>query len=1732
MHFTPPTTFHSHRQFNGTGRLRRLLLALLVAAGLVCGAKTQAQVLLTEIMYHPVEEPAFNADGSPMVDLHEDVHEFIELHNAGSTLVSLEKWTLSGGIWYEFPANSVLPAGGYMVVAKDPGRLSAVLAYNLAGVTLLGPYEGQLSNRGDTIRVRDAAGQTVDAVSYSGEFPWAISADSLGADEEWTGLKALDYQYRGRSLERVSFSWPANDPANWLASPLPGNPSPGRPNAVHRAVPQPVVVQFSAVRAIDEARLIRSNQPVRIQAQFSSAQDLANVRVEWFVDDLDVRDERKQTVAMSPDGPANAARFTVILPGQPDRSVVRYRFLGDRGSGDEVISPRRDDPYGGHAYFVTPTRTSPRPIYDCFISSNSLSLLRANITQNPRRVTSPDPPGMPRTAWNDTQPAVMVHDGVVYDIRMRHHGSRYNRSPDRNSFKWQFPRYRKFNGVTGIFETDKGNDFIVGHGLFRAAGLPVSAVRYVDLFLNDRAAMQRLEQGEFDGDMLDEYHHNQQALNPGSPLEPSGEIYKVVGTIDMNGEGPYGRGDGRKLSKPPYWTDLQMYDWTFSLQNHGWRGSYSWKQMIDAFWVARGDTPAKLNPNVPALRVFFTDHFDVDAMLTYIALENWCCPWDDTTQNHFLWQRSNGKWGMLPWDNDAWYGRGDNTPATASIFMGEAGDPNNNYRGPNFFKDAFIKAFRPELKERFFLLNNTFLHPDNLSALGFGSIRAFAQARMTSVNQQCALGVFQRPDKPVSISPVGGATALPPTLLSASAYQHSATPSRPHALTTWEIRAASGSYATPVWKLRSTTNLTSVTIPFELLRFGETYFWRCTYEDADRHPSVSSDEASFNFGPTSAQVTIVPIDATSLWRYDQSGTDWSTQDWTASAFDDSHWPSGAAILAKEEAALPEPIRTPLTLGRTTYYFRKHFDFPGPSEGATVQMQYVIDDGCVIYLNGKELMRLRMPTGPVSSSTFASQNVGDAVSEGPFDVPASFLQPGDNVVAVEVHQSNTSSSDVVFGLSIQATLPAASGLVLLNEIAARNADSVPHGSGTPDWIELYNNSSQTIDLGGFSLSDDVLKPGKFLFPTGTLMAARGSLVVWCDDATDTPGLHSGFKLNDQGQTVALYGPESPNPTVRDYVTFGLQAADLTIGRAPDGSGDWQLTVPTPGAPNQVCTLAPSSSLKINEWMASPTSGNDWLELYNPSKLPVALDGLYLTDDSVNPTNTRLPSLSFVAAGDFLKLVADQNLASGADHLGFKLSAGGESVALYAANSVTLIDSIHFGPQTSGVSQGRLPDGADTLAFFPETASPGEPNHVPLRSVVISEVLAHTDPPLEDAIELQNISPSPVDLSGWWLSDSLRHPRKYQIPASTILGPGQFAVFYENQVNRDSNSPSSFALSSAHGDELVLSAADTAGNLNGSRTKVDFGATERGISIGRFPTSQGHDFTALARRTFGIEDPVSVEQFRLGLGQSNSTAKVGPVVISEIMFHPPNLGTNDNTRDEFVELFNPGDQPVPLFEPDAPANTWQLRGGVDFQFPPAVTIPARGALVVVGFDPSSNLVARTEFQAVYGAVAALYGPFRSKLGNADDAVRLYRPDAPEAAPGPEAGFVPYIQVDAVEYSALPPWPNGASGTGASIARLDHRAYGNEPLNWKAMPPSPGRVDEVSRGWQLAITRRESGTIVLSATGPVLGTLALQASTDLESWNTILSRSAADGALEYEDPQPASAAARYYRIVLPVW
>jgi hypothetical protein len=169
-------------------------------------------------------------------------------------------------------------------------------------------------------------------------------------------------------------------------------------------------------------------------------------------------------------------------------------------------------------------------------------------------------------------------------------------------------------------------------------------------------------------------------------------------------------------------------------------------------------------------------------------------------------------------------------------------------------------------------------------------------------------------------------------------------------------------------------------------------------------------------------VTLASMDATSLWRFDQRGINLGTT-WSARLYNDAGWPQGAPLFAYESAALPETIRTPLTTNQNklTFYFRKAFTLPGNTTSALLRLRTMLDDGAVFYVNGGELFRWGMPVTAVSYSTPAGRTVDNAVYEGPFVRTPTNLVAGTNVLAVEVHQVNTNSSDVVFGATVEALL---------------------------------------------------------------------------------------------------------------------------------------------------------------------------------------------------------------------------------------------------------------------------------------------------------------------------------------------------------------------------------------------------------------------------------------------------------------------------------------------------------------------------------------------------------------------------------------------------------------------------------------------------------------------------------------------------------------------------------------
>lgn len=146
-------------------------------------------------------------------------------------------------------------------------------------------------------------------------------------------------------------------------------------------------------------------------------------------------------------------------------------------------------------------------------------------------------------------------------------------------------------------------------------------------------------------------------------------------------------------------------------------------------------------------------------------------------------------------------------------------------------------------------------------------------------------------------------------------------------------------------------------------------------------------------------------------------------------------------------------------------------------------------------------------------------------------------------------------------------------VVINELMADNDNVVMDPQGdNDDWVELFNRTDSPVDLTGMYLSDKVDNPTKWQFPDGTVIAANGYLIVWCDEDHDdeaaTEGLHSNFKLSKSGETVLRVDSDANGNTVLDTVVFGEQETDVSYGRIPNGTGDFQVVAATPGAENRV------------------------------------------------------------------------------------------------------------------------------------------------------------------------------------------------------------------------------------------------------------------------------------------------------------------------------------------------------------------------------------------------------------------------------------------------------------------------------------------------------------------------------------------------------------------------------------
>jgi len=594
----------------------------------------------------------------------------------------------------------------------------------------------------------------------------------------------------------------------------------------------------------------------------------------------------------------------------------------------------------------------------------------------------------------------------------------------------------------------------------------------------------------------------------------------------------------------------------------------------------------------------------------------------------------------------------------------------------------------------------------------------------------------------------------------------------------------------------------------------------------------------------------------------------------------------------------------------------------------------------------------------------------------------------------------------------------------------------------EFLCLTNGNPYAVDLSGWKLAGGV----EFTFKGGTVMPSNSVLYV----SPNTRAFRNRATAPRGGMGLFVVGPYQGQLSAR--------GEPITI---TDNSGRLVYTNFYTGNPS-----GPQQFLRITEIMYSPSAlaGNtndaqefEYVELKNISaSTTISLAGVRfingITFDFTGSAATSLaPGARVLIVKNLAAFTARYGAANVAGQYALTLDNAGERLQLVDAANEEIHDFTYnnsWYPITDGAgfSLVVVDEAADTGEWTRKegwrpngslNGAPGQPDPTApaFANIVVNEVLAHTSLPQVDAIELHNPTAGDVNIGGWFLSDDFDVPKKYRIPSGTMIPAGGQVSFDANLFNNPATALVPFAVSS-QGDDIWLFSGDANANLTGYVFGEDFGASANGVSLGRYTNSAG-------RVHF-------VAQTATSLGAQNAGPRTGPVVISEIMYHPLDFpdGT-DNDEDEYIELRNISGAPVPLFNPNSPADTWRLREAVEYDFPSGVVLPADGLLLLVSFN-TQEVRKLAAFRARYDVPVnvPVYGPYRGQLDNSSDDIRLERPD------NPEGGDVPYIRVDRVEYSDTAPWPVEADGNVPSLQRINTSAYGNDPINWIAVGPSAGR------------------------------------------------------------------------------
>ncbi|NLH15894.1 MAG: hypothetical protein GX455_04895 [Phycisphaerae bacterium] len=1543
----------------------------------VSWGKSKKPVVINEIHYDP--------------DVKTDLCEFVELHNPTPREVDLSGWYFSAGIDYAFPAGSKIGAGGYLVVAQNAAKFQTKF-----GQIPFGQFAGKLSNDREMVRLKDAGGRTIDEVEYQLGFPWPTVGDTPSGGAAGSGY----------SIQLIHPTADNDLGGNWRGA----TPTPCAQNAFYMTSSPPVPRQVN-----HSPKAPKSGEPVKITIKVTDPDGIQSVVLKYqvvepgqYINRTDAAYSTNWTTVDMYDNGTNGDElagddiYTAVLPGslQVHRRLIRYKFTMYDTLGSLRNAPYAvDDPCPNFAYFVyngvPPWTGAIRPGVDTPVTYG-VDVMRSLPVYHliTKQADAEGSTWYQQYPWTDDSHfwyGTLVYDGEVYDhITYRPRGGCWRYAMGKNMWKFDFLRGHYFQARDdyGNKYDEKWNKLNFSaciqqgdyqhrgeQGMFEAVGFKLFNLAGIEASKTNWVQFRIIDEAAEFG--ATQYQGDFWGL------------YMAIENVDGHFLDEHGLPDG----------NLFKIDGGGPETPPNNQGATCVSDLSDIYGFlnsVRGGT----NPT----EAWWRANVDVNRYYAYRCVVEGIHHGDIAYgKNYFLYVNPfTQQWTQYIWDLDlTWannmFGSGEDLFRNEGGIMGNAGlklEFENKYR--EFIDLLYNPDQMNQLIDEYAAIIDT--PKDGLTIVDADRAMWDYNPIMVSSYIDWSKAGQGRFYQQASTKDFRGMTQIMKDYVTGyrafnTYWEDSAVPNKPTV-----TYAGTANYA--VNDLRFQT--TAFSDPQGAGTFAAMK-WRIA--------EVEPDSTIVNPDPVTDTILIQPQ---SQWRYFKGTEEPSAtyEEWRQLDFNDdpatTAWGEGPGPVGYDPSVSMGTRLSDMRYNYTTIYLRKEFMIDDPSKIDKLTLEALYDDGFNAWINGTRVANdyvkgENVPHNDTASGTREDNSYASFTISNPSD----FLRTGRNVLAVQVVNIYLNdSSDAFFDCKLTAKPT----------------------TGDPDPQPLnYSRKARKYEIE----------------------------TVW-----ESP------EMTTFASTIQI-----PASAVKVNRTYRVRC------RMKDTSGRWgHWSVPV-----QFTTAAPVAAgiidnLRITEVMYNalpPTSGSykaddfEYVELKNVGDETLDLTGVSFTSGfTYSFANAAVKSL---VPGEFVLVVS--NKAAFLSRYGSGLSGRVAGEYSSKANPQKLSNNgegIRLEDYWNGViadfeySDGRLwPAAADGAghslvplaeaipnqaggsynypAFWRASAfrngSPGADDPEPTRTLLINEVMAHTDytdpsNPLIDSndwIEILNPGTGTIELGDYYLSDDADDLTKWRLPSGT-LGAGERIVLDE-VTGFHSPFPSGFGLNKA-GEQVLLSylpgtAEDRVADA------VKFAGQENLISLGRYPDGGA----------YWLAMPMTRNQ--------PNAVPVSHVVISEIQYHPADGG------EEFIELHNPTGQAVPLFTEQGP---WRISGGANFPFPASKSIAAGGRIVVVDFDPLVETVRFNAFKAAFPgttftAGVNLFGPWTGDLSNVAEKITLEKPILADLPDDPE---IPWVVVDEVSYYDDAPWPVGADGTGKSIQRIstDATISGCEPTNWQIGDPSPAK------------------------------------------------------------------------------